>query len=124
VTVYRKLLVVVAMVMACAACSSGGDATTTTGATSSTAAAAGPVEVSIADFAYAPALATVGVGGTVTWTNDDSGLPHTATSADGGWNSETLQPGESFSFTFETAGTFDYTCNIHPSMSGTVTVEG
>jgi len=40
------------------------------------------------------------------------------------WDSETLQPGESFSFTFDTPGTFPYFCHIHPFMMGSVTVSG
>ena len=34
-----------------------------------------------------------------------------------------MQPGESFSFTFEEEGTFDYFCEIHPQMEGSVVVE-
>lgn len=116
-----KLLAAAALVLACAACSSDGDDTTTTAAD-----AGGDAEaaVSIDDFAFAPADVTVAAGTTVTWTNDDAGLPHTTTAGDATWNSGTLQPGDTFAFTFDTAGTFEYMCTIHPSMSGTVTVEG
>ena len=71
---------------------------------------------------------TVTVGTTVTWTNQD-GARHTTTSGqngqfdDAGWNSPTLSRGESFSHTFDQVGTFAYTCKIHPSMNGTVTVQ-
>ena len=40
------------------------------------------------------------------------------------WDSATLKPGEQFSFTFDDAGTFAYFCNIHPSMTATIVVEG
>jgi plastocyanin len=74
--------------------------------------------------AYVPNPATITVGSTVTWTNNDT-LPHTATSDTGVWDSGTLSSGQSFSFTFMTAGTFPYHCMIHgaQSMSGTVTVQ-
>lgn len=69
----------------------------------------------------------VPVGGAVTWTNQD-GVPHTTTSGkdgkfDGvGWDSPSLSTGLSFSHTFTQAGTFSYTCRIHPSLKGAVTV--
>jgi plastocyanin len=119
VAVKRKLFGIALIVVATAACSSGGDTTTTAG----TSDVADEAAISIADFTFSPSDAPVAVGATVTWTNDDS-LAHTSTSSDGVWNSDTLQPGDTFSFTFEEAGTFAYTCSIHPSMSGSITVEG
>ena len=70
---------------------------------------------------------TVPVGTTVVWTNEDV-VQHTTTSGtdgqfDGlGWNSLFLSKGETFSHTFNQEGTFSYTCRLHPSLSGTVTV--
>jgi plastocyanin len=107
-------------------------ATATKGATaqptqSSTAAAitspAAPtkVDVEIVDFSFKPQEVTVAVGGTVTWTNNGS-ASHTATANDGSFDSGTLTSGKSFSFTFSTAGSFDYICSIHPFMKGTVKV--
>lgn len=69
----------------------------------------------------------VPVGTTVTWTNQD-GLPHTTTSGTPGdetgvWTSDFLQRGDSFSFTFDQPGTFQYFCKVHPqTMQATVTV--
>lgn len=79
--------------------------------------------VEIANFAFSPANITVKQGTTVTWTNNDSTV-HTATSTDGpaGFDSGNLSRGESFSFTFEAAGTYNYICTPHPSMTGTITV--
>ena|ERR687886_536565 len=79
--------------------------------------------VSIENFAFNPPNISVAPGTTVTWVNNDT-VPHTTTADDGTWDSETLQPGQSFSFTFSSAGTFPYHCEIHPSMRGTVTVGG
>ena len=69
----------------------------------------------------------VSVGTTVNWTNQDSAR-HTTTAGSGGsasgvWNSGPLGQGTSFSFTFNEAGTFEYFCQIHPSMTGIVTVQ-
>ena len=78
--------------------------------------------VSIANFAFAPASVSVNVGDTVTWTNNDAGVPHTATADGGAFNSGTLSSGGTFAFTFTAPGTFAYHCNIHSSMKGTVRV--
>ena len=79
--------------------------------------------VSIPGFLFSPAILTVAQGDTVTWTNDHT-VNHTATSDDGlEWDSGVLTPGQSFSYTFTTAGAFPYHCAIHPSMTGTITVE-
>jgi plastocyanin len=34
-----------------------------------------------------------------------------------------LAKGETFEFKFDKAGTYDYTCGVHPSMKGTITVD-
>jgi len=85
-------------------------------------AAGGQIAVSIVNFAYDPTPSTIAVGDTVTWTNMDS-APHTVTADDGSFQSGTLQQGESFSFTFTTAGTVDYHCEFHANMHGQVVVQ-
>ena len=77
--------------------------------------------VEIVDFAFAPDPLEIAVGETVTWTNRDA-APHTATADDGSFDSGTLAMGDSFSFTFETPGTYTYICTIHPQMAGTIVV--
>jgi plastocyanin len=87
--------------------------------------AAALVEVDIEGNAFSPATVTVQVGDTVRWTNND-GVPHTSTSTGNGddeWDSGNLSNGESYERVFETPGEFDYTCTVHPMMTGTVTVE-
>jgi plastocyanin len=79
------------------------------------------IAVSIANFAYDPTPVNVAVGDTVTWTNNDT-VPHTVTANDGSFQSGTMQPGATFSFTFTGAGTFDYHCEFHANMSGQVVV--
>jgi plastocyanin len=79
--------------------------------------------VTIQNFAFSPAAITVKKGTTVTWTNKDS-TTHTVTETDGqkGPDSGNLANGKTYSFTFDTVGTFKYHCAIHPDMLGTVTV--
>ena len=83
--------------------------------------------VSIQDFFFDPDQLSVAPGTTVTWVNEGQ-APHTVTSTDGKeLDSATLQPGESYSFTFkdDDAGeTYAYQCTIHPQMTASVTVSG
>ncbi len=79
--------------------------------------------VAISGFSYSPASVTVSVGDTVTWTNSDA-QAHTATADDASWDTGNIGgSGGTGAVTFATAGTFPYHCNIHPQMTGTVTVE-
>jgi plastocyanin len=79
------------------------------------------IAASIVDFNFQPAELTVAVGDTVVWTNNGS-APHTATSEAGVWDTGTLSSGQVGSFTFMSAGTFQYRCNIHTAMRGTIVV--
>lgn len=84
---------------------------------------AGPDQITIDGFAFAPATLTVPPGTTVTWTNRDE-EPHTVAAGDGSFHSPGMGTGAIFTHTFSTAGTFDYVCSIHPMMRGTVVVTG
>lgn len=77
--------------------------------------------VKIDNFSFGPAELTVPVGTTVTWTNRDD-IPHTVVSVDKVFKSKVLDTDETFSFTFDTAGTYPYFCSIHPKMTGKVLV--
>jgi LPXTG-motif cell wall-anchored protein len=72
-------------------------------------------------FRFSPSSITVGSGDTVTWTNNGS-EPHDV-SGDG-LSSGTLSPGQDYSHTFNSPGSFSYVCSIHPFMKGSVTVKG
>ena len=65
---------------------------------------------------YNPAMLNIQIGDTVTWTNIDSEV-HTVSSAnvtsDGGvYFHDTLLPDEIYSVTFDTTGTYFYSCLI------------
>ena len=79
-------------------------------------------EVWIQGNAFNPGNRTVSVGTTVTWTNKD-GIAHTVTSNTGAFGSGSLANNATFSFTFDTAGSYPYHCTIHPGMTGTITVQ-
>lgn len=76
---------------------------------------------------YIPATASVAVGGTVTWSNDDTAA-HTVTSGspqngpDGNFDSSLVLGGKTYEFTFKNAGSYDYFCMVHPWMTGKVQV--
>ena len=75
---------------------------------------------------YVPSSVNIGVGETVTWSNDDTAA-HTVTSGsvggvDGIFDSSIFTAGTTFSHTFEEEGTFDYFCMVHPWMVGNVIV--
>jgi nitrite reductase (NO-forming) len=81
---------------------------------------------SLTTDAYQPNPAQVSVGGTVTWTNEDS-QPHSATSGenvtpDQIFDSGIMPPAATFSHTFAEAGEYPYFCILHPNMVGTVSV--
>lgn len=127
--------VLIAIAFGLSACGGGDDGDTSTGPASGPApdsggrvnapAAGGEApraeKVEIADFAYDPDPVTVQVGGKVIWLNRDS-APHTATAEDGSFDTGTLEEGKLGSETFKQAGTYEYTCRIHPDMHGTVEV--
>ena len=77
---------------------------------------------------FVPSTVTIEVGDTVTWDNTDTAA-HTATggsAADGPsgvFDSSLIMAGGSYSYTADTAGTFDYFCMVHPWMEGTLIVE-
>jgi plastocyanin len=94
--------------------------------------------VQLKNVTFQPGSIEVSVGDAVSWANEDT-VMHTVTSGipqeqgvpgvsenkdakpDGIFDHE-MPPEETFEFTFEDVGTFQYFCNIHPGMTATVTV--
>jgi plastocyanin len=100
------------------------DAAGTPAASPAAAGGADEAAVTIEGYAYNPETIEIPVGGTVTWTNLDS-FPHTATATE---DRELLQSGailgeKTFSQTFEEAGTYEYYCEYHANMNGTIVVQ-
>jgi len=85
------------------------------------AAGAGAKQVVVDNFSFAPAMAAVAIGSTVTWTNRDD-VPHNIVSTGQKFKSPVLDTDEQFSHTFDAPGTYEYFCSIHPKMTGQVVV--
>ena len=84
------------------------------------AATAATFTASMQNLQYNPATLNVNVGDTVRWTNNETnGVVHSVT---GGPLSSDVNAGESFSFTFTSAGTGNDRCRFHPDMLGSVVV--
>jgi plastocyanin len=79
--------------------------------------------VEMRGFEFFPAEVNAAVGDTIVWINKDV-VPHTATAADGAWDSGLMETDDEFSLTIEadtSAG--DYVCTFHPNMVGAISVE-
>jgi plastocyanin len=78
--------------------------------------------VTIDNFTFAPVPLTIAVGTTVKWVNRDD-IPHTVVENNKTFRSKALDTDDSYTYTFATAGTFDYFCSLHPHMVGKVIVK-
>ncbi|MBV8303350.1 MAG: cupredoxin family copper-binding protein, partial [Acidimicrobiia bacterium] len=87
------------------------------------AARAANASISIVDYSFQPSSVTVSVGESVVWTNQGSAT-HTVSANDGSFDSGSRTPGQTFTHMFSQVGSYSYHCNIHPYMTGTVTVQG
>jgi plastocyanin len=105
------------LLTAATGCSSSGSGPTGGGSTVS----GGPATVTVRNFSFSPGDLTVDVGAKVTWKFEDS-VQHNVSADDKTFMSDDLNRGHSYSFTFNKAGSYDYTCTIHPQMHGRVTV--
>ncbi|MEX2192533.1 MAG: plastocyanin/azurin family copper-binding protein [Nitrosarchaeum sp.] len=79
------------------------------------------------DSCYTPSKIVIKQGSSVTWVNEDVAF-HSVTSGyyddpSELFDSNYLDPEESFTFIFENIGTYDYFCTLHPWMKGQVIVE-
>lgn len=100
------------------------NATPAANATPSASAAPASASVKIENSVYVPDKITIKPGTQVTWTNTDDD-EHTVT-AEGDtplFDSDVFKQGESFSFTFNDPGTYQYVCTVHDYMNGVVIVE-
>ncbi len=70
---------------------------------------------------FVPAVVTVPLGSTVTFTNSAS-VQHTATADGGSFDTGAIDPGASKQVRFSTAGAFAFHCSFHPWMKGTAIV--
>jgi plastocyanin len=78
--------------------------------------------VTIDNFTFSPKPLTVAMGTTVKWVNHDD-IPHTVVEKNTTFRSKALDTDDSYSYTFTSAGTFDYFCGLHPHMVGQIIVK-
>ena len=79
------------------------------------------ITVTIDSMDYMPATLTVAPGTTVRWVNED-GPVHTVTARDASYNSGVMTTGMEYRRTYDTPGTFEYFCAVHPLMVADVVV--
>ena len=118
-----RSVVVLAMaaVLAGGACGDGGDGGTKQGGTQTK--PAGDASVQIVNFQFMPPSLTVKPGAKVTWTNGDTAVHSIKdTSPLATPVSQDLGKGDTFSITYERAGSYSFICGIHQYMTGTVNV--
>jgi plastocyanin len=78
--------------------------------------------VTIDNFTFTAPELTVAVGTTVKWVNHDD-IPHSVVDKNKAFWSKALDTDDSYSYTFASAGTFDYFCGLHPHMVGKIIVK-
>jgi plastocyanin len=78
--------------------------------------------VTIDNFTFTPPELTVAVGTTVKWINHDD-IPHSVVNKDKAFRSKALDTDDSYSYTFASAGAFEYFCGLHPHMTGKIIVK-
>jgi plastocyanin len=79
------------------------------------------VKVDIKEFMFGPKDLTIAAGTKVTWVNDDQ-IPHTVVETNKVFRSGALDTNDSFSYVFNTPGTYEYFCALHPKMIGKIIV--
>jgi plastocyanin len=82
---------------------------------------AGDATVKMEHQTFLPDKLNVAAGTKITWMNNDT-IPHSVTANDGKFDSGAILPGKSFQWTATDAGTVDYHCIFHPSMTAAITV--
>lgn len=78
--------------------------------------------VTIDNFVFTPPELSIAVGTTVKWVNHDD-IPHTVVDKNKAFRSKALDTDDAYSFTFASAGTYDYFCGLHPHMQGKIVVK-
>ena len=82
-------------------------------------------EIFIKNFSFNPSKLTIKKGTALTWTNKDDAHHDVSPDKDFGdafKPSELMAKGQSYSFTFNTPGTYSYHCTPHPYMKATIEV--
>ena len=120
--IVRALVVIAALGLALTACGSDDDGSDNASGDDGTTSTTGGLDVNqgdivvIDDFTFGDGTPVeIQAGELITWQNDDS-IRHTVTDDTDNpeFSSDAIQPGDTFSITFDEPGTFQYHCSIHP----------
>ncbi len=88
----------------------------------------GPSEIWMHAYAFQPQRLMVHLGDTVKWINREDPLHRVVSGVpshpDSLFDSGELAYNDTFAYVFDTIGLFNYFCQLHPAMIGSVTVEG
>jgi plastocyanin len=79
--------------------------------------------VAIKPAGFSPATRTITTGDSIRWRNDDT-VNHQVVADNGHFASPVLRPKQSYTRTFNTAGTFRYRDALEPAERGTIVVKG
>lgn len=104
----RKLILALAAVATLAVAGPAGAATKT---------------INIYGSTFTPKTTTITEGDTVTWVNKDN-TTHQILADKGQFVSPVLKPNQTYSFVFNAAGAYGYKDELHPKLTGTITVKG
>ena len=113
-----RRLALAAVAAGVASCASGGSRS---GGTPTPERTARVHVVRIRNFQFVPKSLTVAVGDSIIWINDDA-LPHTATADNASWRSPELPAGAGWGTRVTYPGMFEYHCEAHRVMRGSLTV--
>jgi len=117
--VLAVLAVVAVGLVSCSSSSTGSVASSTGASTTGATTPTGGPTVSIKNFSFSPVPLKVGAAETITISNNDS-TDHTFTDDGGAFDTGHIAPGTSKTVTITKVGTYNYHCNIHPSMKGVI----
>jgi plastocyanin len=83
------------------------------------------IDITIQNFSFQPNAITIEKGDTVRWTNQDSGVFHSAISIRPGFFTNPIGQGQVNVVVFDRPGTYDYVCGVHgQQMRGVIVVSG
>ena len=77
------------------------------------------LNIFIRDQEFLPNATAAKVGVRETWYNEDA-IIHVVSGE--GWSSDQIPPGQIFNKVFNSPGTYEYRCSIHPEMTGKIII--
>jgi len=115
-------MLVACLALVLAGCGGGNDKGSSSSSGGGGSSSGGTVTIDMKNIKFAPQDATVKVGQTVKWVNQDT-VDHDVQAKSGAdFKSDLFGNGKSFEWKADKAGTVSYVCTVHPGMVGTLKV--